>query len=183
MGALRGWHYMPDHRRDRWAQNLSNLTAFLDMVSHSEGTDRATNPYAVCFGYKHTIVDFSDHPSENTIDHPVEWPGESISFLGPDYVGMISTAAGKYQITLHTWRALAAALNLPDFSPQSQDAGATLLIKQKGALDLVNSGQVAAAIAKCASIWASLPGSTAGQPTRLLGALVTSYTDHGGAFA
>jgi muramidase (phage lysozyme) len=133
---------------------MSNLSAFLDMISHSEGTDRAPDPYRVVFGFKHTIQDLSDHPANTG-----EWKGEPLDFLGPDYVGMISTAAGKYQITRHTWQSLKVALNLLDFGPASQDAAATLLIKQRRALDAVESGRIAGAIELCNGVWASLPGS------------------------
>lgn len=156
----------------------SNIIAFLNMISHSEGTDRVPDPYRCCFGFKHTIADMSDHPAVTG-----EWKGEQLDFLGPTYAGLISTAAGKYQITKHTWLALKEALNLPDFSAQSQDAAATLLIKQKGALDAINGGRVADAIALCHEVWASLPGSTSGQPQKTLASLVQYYTGNGGAFA
>lgn len=157
---------------------MSNLSAFLNTISHSEGTDRAPDPYRVCFAFRHTIADMSDHPAVTG-----EWKGEPLDFLGPTYAGLISTAAGKYQITKHTWQALQGALNLPDFSPASQDAAATLLIKQKGALEAVNGGCVADAIALCHNVWASLPGSTSGQPQKTLASLIQNYTNNGGAFA
>jgi muramidase (phage lysozyme) len=157
---------------------MSNLSAFLTMISHSEGTDRAADPYRVCFGFKHTIAELSDHPAITG-----EWSGEPLDFLGPTYAGLISTAAGKYQITKHTWEALKTALSLHDFSAASQDAAATLLIKQKGALDLVNGGQVADAIGLCHNVWASLPGSTSGQPQKTMASLVANYTSNGGGFA
>lgn len=157
---------------------MSNLSAFLDTIAHSEGTDKVADPYRCCFAFRHTIADLSDHPAATG-----EWKGESLDFLGPNYAGLISTAAGKYQITLHTWEALKGALNLPDFGPQSQDAAATLLIKQKKALDLVNGGQFAEAVSLCHGIWASLPGSTSGQPQNSLASLVANYTANGGGFA
>lgn len=155
-----------------------NLTAFLATIRHSEGTDRAPDPYAVCYGYKFTITDFSDHPTVLGV-----WHGESLANLGPAYAGKVSTAAGAYQIIKPTWVSLKARLNLPDFAGPSQDAAATELIREAGALDLVNSGQVADAIGKCHGIWASLPGSTSGQPQRSLAELVQAYTTYGGAFA
>jgi muramidase (phage lysozyme) len=91
---------------------VSNLSAFLNTISHNEGTDRAPDPYRVCFGFKHTIADLWDHPAATG-----EWKGEPLDFLGPTYAGLISTAAGKYQITKHMWEALQAALNLADFGP------------------------------------------------------------------
>jgi muramidase (phage lysozyme) len=147
------------------------------MVSYSEGTDKAPNPYAVTFGYKYVISDFSDHP------YPKYWKGEPLDFLGPTYTGLISTAAGKYQITKHTFEALQGALNLPDFGPQSQDRAATLLIQQKKALDLVNAGQIADAIGLCSGVWASLPGSASGQPQQKMADLLDVYGTSGGAYA
>jgi muramidase (phage lysozyme) len=155
-----------------------NQQAFLAMISHSEGTDRAPDPYRVCYGYQHTIVSLSDHPAITG-----EWKGESIANLGPQYAGEVSTAAGKYQINRPTWLNCKVALNLRDFTGPSQDDAALFLIKQKGALDLVNGGQVAAAITLCHGIWASLPGGTSGQPERSFADLIHAYGDAGGAFA
>ncbi len=156
----------------------ANALAFLEMISHSEGTDRIADPYRCCFGFKHIIEDLSDHPSVTG-----EWMGEPLDFLGVAYKGLHSTAAGKYQMTKHTWQACQAALNLPDFTGDSQDRAAILLIKQKGALDLVNGGQIADAIALCHPIWASLPGSIAGQPITPMPTLLAAYSQAGGAYA
>jgi muramidase (phage lysozyme) len=155
----------------------TNLAAFLATIRHSEGTGRAPDPYAVVYGYAFTITDFSDHPAA------LGWHGESLANLGPAYAGKVSTAAGAYQIILPTWRSLKRRLNLPDFTGASQDAAATELIREAGALNLVNTGQVADAIALCHGIWASLPGSTSGQPQRTMAELVHAYTQAGGAFA
>jgi muramidase (phage lysozyme) len=155
-----------------------NLAAFLATVRHSEGTDKAPDPYRVVYGYGHTIQSLSDHPAITG-----EWHGESLANLGPAYAGKISTAAGAYQIIAPTWRTCKRILNLPDFTGPSQDAAATELIREAGALERVNTGQVADAIALCHGIWASLPGSTSGQPQRSLAELVQAYTAAGGAFA
>lgn len=155
-----------------------NLAAFLAMTRHSEGTDKAPDPYRVVYGYGHTIKDLSDHPAVTG-----EWHGESLANLGPAYAGKISTAAGAYQIIVPTWRTCKRILNLPDFTGPSQDAAATELIREAGALDLVNAGRVAEAIGKCHGIWASLPGSTSGQPQRTMADLVHAYAGAGGAFA
>jgi muramidase (phage lysozyme) len=155
-----------------------NLAAFLATIRHSEGTDKYPDPYAVCFAGKFVITDFSDHPA---VLGP--WHGEPLDFLGPAYVGKVSTAAGAYQIIRPTWVALKHALGLHDFGPDAQDAAATRLIYDAGAIDLVNGGQVADAIARCSGIWASLPGSTSGQPQQKLADLISAYADKGGAFA
>jgi muramidase (phage lysozyme) len=156
----------------------ANLHAFLLMIQRSEGTTQALNPYACTFGYKFTITDFSDHPYVLG-----NWLGEPLDFLGFAYEGKISTAAGAYQLIAPTWRALKKMLGLPDFSIASQDAAATELIREAGALDLVKSGNIAESIGLCRHIWASLPGSTAGQPTQSLANLISAYMDAGGAFA
>lgn len=148
------------------------------MLSHSEGTDRVQQSYRCCYGFIHTIIDMSDHPAVTG-----EWHGESLSNLGPAYAGLVSTAAGRYQLIKRTWLGCKAVLKLPDFEAASQDAAAIELIREAGALDLVNGGEVQDAIAKCSGIWASLPFSTAGQPRRALADLVSAYTSAGGAFA
>ena len=160
-----------------------NMAAFLATIRHSEGTDQKPDPYAVVFGYGHTITDFTDHPAITG-----EWKGVSIAFLGPQYEGEISTAAGAYQITKGTWLALKFQAQrrgepLPDFTGPSQDRGAAILIDQKGATEMIEAGNFAAAIEACHRIWASLPGSTSGQPQSSMLALTVTFTDAGGKLA
>jgi lysozyme len=155
-----------------------NLVAFLATIRHSEGTDQYPNPWSVCFEGKFTITDFSEHPAVLGT-----WHGEPLDFLGPKYVGMVSTAAGAYQLIRPTWEACKKAMHLPDFSPSSQDAAATYLINSKKALNLVTSGQIAAAITLCSGLWASLPGSSSGQPQAKMASLIQAYTTAGGGFA
>jgi muramidase (phage lysozyme) len=155
-----------------------NVAAFLTMISHAEGTDRAPDPYRCCFGFKHTIVNLSQHPAISG-----EWMGESLAFLGANYAHSISTAAGRYQITRPTWSGLQTVLNLPDFTGTSQDDAAIQLIKEHKALDLIFAGRVEDAIAQCSGVWASLPGSKSGQPQRQLVDLIDAYGTAGGSFA
>lgn len=156
----------------------ANCQAFLAMIATSEGTDRKGDPYRVCYGYRHSIEDLSDHPAVTG-----EWKGESLDQLGPDYVGKISTAAGRYQIIKPTWLACKRALKLPDFSPASQDAAALYLVKNRGALADVQAGRVASAIAACRREWASLPGAGYGQPEQRLAKLSDAFTTAGGVLA
>jgi lysozyme len=157
---------------------VTNLEAFLTTISASEGTDKYPDPYRVCFSGKHTIADLSNHPAVTG-----EWHGEPLDFLGPKYQGEVSTAAGRYQITKSTWLGIQLVLRLPDFGPASQDAAATLLIKERGALNLVNAGMISAAIRLCATEWASLPGNNAGQPQHQVADLLQWYRNAGGALA
>lgn len=156
-----------------------NTLATLLMLQFSEGTDKARNPYAVCFGYSHTITNFSNHPKLTG-----EWAGERLpdamcknAGFGP---GCISTAAGAYQIIKPTWAAVAKALRLPDFSAESQDAAAVELIRQRGALEDMKAGRIEAVIRKCKNEWASLPGNYAKQGQRTVGDLVAVYQNFGG---
>lgn len=160
----------------------TNTRAFLDMIATSEGTRWAADSYRVCFGYRHTIADLSDHPAVSG-----EWRGEKLSDamckgagFGP---GCVSTAAGRYQLTKPTWLGAKRALGLTDFSAASQDAAAVYLIRQRGAIDEVQAGNLEKAIALCAKEWASLPGAGYGQTERRLSTLTAAYTDAGGMLA
>lgn len=155
-----------------------NLAAFLAMIRQAEGTARTADPYRVCYGYRHTIQNLADHPAITG-----EWRGESLANLGAAYVGKVSTAAGAYQIIRPTWTQCKRALGLPDFTPQSQDAAAVYLIKNRGALADVQNGRIETAINKCRDEWASLPGGTSGQPQRRVSELLAAYSNAGGYFA
>lgn len=160
----------------------TNVAAYLDLIAWSEGTAGRGDGYRICYGYRHTIRDLSDHPAVTG-----EWKGEKLSDamckgagLGP---GCVSTAAGRYQLIRPTWLACKRALGLPDFSPTSQDAAAVYLIRQRGAIDDVRAGRVAEAVDKCRREWASLPGAGYGQGERKLSQLVAAYQDAGGVLA
>ena len=58
----------------------------------------------------------------------------------------------------------AKQLGLKDFSPKSQDAVALQQIKERGALPMIDRGDIRQAIDRCGrNIWASLPGAGYGQ--------------------
>ena len=159
-----------------------NIAAFLGMIRQAEGTDNSADPYAVCYGYRHTIRNFDNHPAITG-----EWRGERLpdamcrnAGFGP---GCISSAAGAYQIIKPTWVNVAGALRLPDFSPASQDEACVELIRRRGALQDVQAGRVASAINKCRNEWASLPGNFAKQGQRSQGDLIAWYMQNGGTTA
>ena len=56
-----------------------------------------------------------------------------------------------------------ARSGLKDFSPKSQDAVALQQIKERGALPMIDRGDIRQAIDRCSNIWASLPGAGYGQ--------------------
>jgi muramidase (phage lysozyme) len=92
-----------------------------------------------------------------------------------------STAAGRYQILERYFDVYKQQLNLPDFSPASQDAIATQLIRECKALDDANAGRFDVAVFKCKSRWASLPGANyAGQRMNAIADLRDAYVKAGG---
>ena len=153
----------------------TNQKAFLDMIAFSEiGAALlavSDNGYNVIVGSTaenpDLMPDYNDHPRK----------------LVTLQNGIKSTAAGRYQLLEHWFDAYKKLLNLPDFSPDSQDAIALQQIKECRAIPDIDAGNIYHAIAKCAHIWASLPGANYGQHENKLAALISAYTDAGGTVA
>jgi len=153
-----------------------NVVAFLATIRHSEGTDKAPDPYRVVFGYTQTISDLSDHPAITG-----EWPGAHYTnIVGHE---IFTTAAGAYQMIRPTWSNLKTRLALADFTAPSQDAAAIELIRQVGAIALIQNGYLNEAVAACHNLWASLPSSSANQPTVSFADLTDAYLSAGGKLA
>lgn len=151
---------------------MSNLSAFLDTIAYSEGTDKPGQPsldrgYDVLVGGA-LFSGYADHPRK-LIDLP--------------RLGIKSTAAGRYQVLARFYDAYKKQLGLPDFSPASQDKIAIQLIRECKALDDVNVGRVTEALAKCKSRWASLPGAGYGQHEHKVETLVSIFKQKGGVVA
>jgi len=151
---------------------MTNLDAFLTAIAISEGTQFIGDR-----GYNCVVGSTPAHPHlfENYADHP-----RIAVRLSPT---LTSTAAGRYQILERFYDAYKASLHLPDFSPSSQDAIAMQMIRERHALDDVMTGRLESAVAKCTSIWASLPGNTYGQHQNTLASLQSAYTQSGGTLA
>ena len=148
-----------------------NLKAFLDMLAYSEGTDNGRQPtknhgYDVIVGGE-LFTSYADHPRKLVNLRP----------------GLASTAAGRYQVLARYFDTYKKQLNLPDFSPESQDAIAIQLIKECGAIRDVEAGYIDIAITKCASRWASLPGADYGQHENDKSRLIAAYQKAGGLVA
>lgn len=94
-------------------------------------------------------------------------------------------AAGAYQFLPTTWADLRRryAWALPDFSPASQDAGAVLLIHDRGALDDVLAGRFDEAIAKLRPTWTSLPGAAENSGRYTMARALEVYRRYGGELA
>ncbi|HAR08376.1 peptidoglycan-binding protein [uncultured Cobetia sp.] len=150
-------------------QAEANLRAFLAMIAHAEGTDRYGDQdgYDVMVGGM-LFTDYSDHPNRRV------WL--------PAY-GIHSSAAGRYQILHRFWVHYRDQLGLPDFGPESQDRYAIQQLRERRAYDDVLAGRIRDAIAKCANIWASLPGAGYGQREVAAGSLVAFYQERGGCLA
>ncbi len=151
---------------------MSNLDAFLDMVAHSEGTwnigDRGYDCLVGSTAQAPSLfVSYADHPRIRVQVRPDLW----------------SSAAGRYQILARYFDAYKKSLGLPDFSPASQDAIATQMIREQGAMADVAAGRFDAAVAKCANIWASLPGAGYSQHENKLADLRHAFTTAGGVVA
>lgn len=151
----------------------NNVTAFLDMLAISEGTsDIGDNGYNVLVGstlhYPHLFSSYADHPRIKV------WIQS---------INTYSSAAGRYQIIENTFDFYKEKLGLKDFSPASQDAIATEIIKEHSSITDIESGHIENAIYKLSSQWASLPGNNYGQHENKLSDLEDAYLDSGGMLA
>lgn len=126
-----------------------NVRNFLNMIGSAEGTDK--HGYNTLFG---------GGRMESLADHP------RILFDFKETTGRPNktTAAGRYQFLTTTWDEQAKKLGLPDFGERSQDLAAINLLRERGILPDVLSGNWETAVKKSGPIWASLPSSTYPQP-------------------
>lgn len=119
--------------------------AMLEAIAHAEGT---TDSYNIQFtGTKFT--EYADHPRQ------IKCSNE-----------LCSDAAGRYQFLSTTWDGLKDKLNLPDFSPESQEKAAIELLKESGAAAKLQDGDVDGAMCAAGKVWASLPCNDYGQPQK-----------------
>ena len=156
-----------------------NRTAFLAMIGWSEGT--RTDPLTQHDGYDVIVTgingpsvftDFSDHPFAHGRPPVVV-----------NHAGLESTASGRYQLLLHWWLLYRASLELLDFSPASQDAVALQQIRERGALPLIDAGNIQLAIQRCSNLWASFPGAGYAQPEQQMDRLIVAFVAAGGKVA
>lgn len=144
--------------------NHPQIQAFLRVIRRGEGTADPTGYYRLFGGG--TFTDTSWHPN-------VRVP----------FRNTYSTAAGAYQFLYRTWIETAKAMELPDFSPLSQDLGALGRLAYRNAIDDIVAGNFEAAILKTAKEWASLPGSPYGQPTISMQTALNTFIGSGGQVA
>ena len=133
------------------------------MLAWSEGLDNGrqktrNHGYDVIVGGE-LFTDYSDHPRK-------------LVTLNPK---LKSTGAGRYQLLSRWWDAYRKQLGLKDFSPKSQDAVALQQIKERGALPMIDRGDIRQAIDRCSNIWASLPGAGYGQFEHKADSLIAKF--------
>ncbi|MEN9809530.1 MAG: hypothetical protein RLZZ488_1097 [Pseudomonadota bacterium] len=147
----------------------ANMHAFLDVIAYAEGTDRQGKGG----GYN---VNYSGATFNSYSRHPM-WLICS---------GYCSDAAGRYQIKSDTWGDVRRELNLPDFSPRSQDRAAVQLIKWRGGYDDVERidgvNSFSNALYAVRYEWASLPHSPYGQPIKSVGELWAKFKEYRGRY-
>lgn len=154
---------------------MDNIRAFLDMIAFSEIgpalLSKSDNGYNVIVGSTPSnpilFHNYKDHPRKSVLVRP----------------GLVSTAAGRYQILAKCFDFYRTALHLKDFSAESQDAIAIRMIKECRAYIDIDEGRVQDAIRKTKSRWASFPGSGYGQHEHKMQTLVDAYINAGGKIA
>ena len=143
--------------------------AFLDMLA-VEGTDNGrqktrNHGYDVIVGGE-LFTDYSDHPRK---------------LVTLKFQKLKSTGAGRYQLfSLKLVGFYRKKFGLKDFSPKSQDAVALQQIKERGALPMIDRGDIRQAIDRCSNIWASLPGAGYGQFEHKADSLIAKFKEAGG---
>ncbi len=145
------------------------LKAFLDLIAWSEGTDdgrQKTNDhgYDVIVGGE-LFSGYKDHPRVKV------WL---------EKLKVYSTAAGRYQVLARYFDVYKKQLLLNDFSPACQDLIAIQMIKECGAINDIETGDIRAALKKCKSRWASLPAAGYGQHEHSEQTLIAKFISLGG---
>lgn len=134
----------------------------------------------------------SESPGYNTMygggqfEGYTDHPRKAVPITTGPNVGKTSSAAGRYQFLGSTWDEVKREAGLPDFSPESQDAGAwhlaTKTYKAKTGRDLAGdlekaqgNPQAIAGIGKYLSgVWTSLPGGI--EPNRATGSFAQRFS-------
>ena len=142
--------------------------AFLDMLAWSEGTDNGrqktrNHGYDVIVGGE-LFTDYSDHPSQTCHAKPKTQINRRRTLPASfPLVGCLPQAAWPERL-----------------SPKSQDAVALQQIKERGALPMIDRGDIRQAIDRCSNIWASLPGAGYGQFEHKADSLIAKFKEAGG---
>jgi len=175
----------------------SKLAAFLDLIAWAEGT--STDPCTKADGYDiiaaginaaRVFTDYSTHPFHHGRPPIIVRDAQPALYGEPDPLQpgvprlirgpipkRISTAAGRYHITLPTWYHLEAVRTLGTFSPHNQDTGALQLLIECHAYEAIERGDIQVAIEAAAFTWFSLPASLKAAGPRTLTWLLSTYDE------
>lgn len=172
----------PENPAPDWTSPDDSLAAFLWMIRNSEHDRRdvlSGDDYTKAYG-RRRFYDMTDHPSLTGELSGLRLSNEMCRAAGLS-PGCTSNAAGAYQIVVGTWNRVRKAGQwgdyLPDFGPASQDEAARRLLIERGALQRLEAGDFAGAVAAASKEWASLPGSRAGQPQRDFSEVISFYEE------
>lgn len=159
----------PRNQNDPLALSLKSpsVKAMLDTIAYAEATMNDQG-YQTQFGFQYF---------DNLNDHPRR-------IICKEYKGdwLCSSAAGRYQILQKTWDRIAKKINARDFTPYEQDRAAVHLLAENNALELtakkfLSQTDFKKVLSRINTIWASLPGSPYGQPTRSAKDLYMVYVE------
>ena len=136
--------------------------AFLDMLAWSEGTDNGrqktrNHGYDVIVGGE-LFTDYPDHPRK-------------LVTLNPNSINRRRTLPASFPLVDVT----AKQLGLKD--PEKSDAVALQQIKERGALPMIDRGDIRQAIDRCSNIWASPPGAGYGQFEHKADSLIAKFKE------
>ena len=134
------------------------------MLARSEGTDNGrqktrNHGYDVIVGGE-LFTDYSDHPRKSCHAKP------------KNQINRRRTLPASFLLV----DAYRKQLGLKDF-PKSQDAVALQQIKERGALPMIDRGDIRQAIDCCSNIWASLPGAGYGQFEHKADSLIAKFKE------
>jgi muramidase (phage lysozyme) len=181
---------------DRYAEafrlNLSlpgNVNAFIGAIRFAEGTS-APEGWRALYGWRkgrddRLFTDLSAHPRRRfwIVTGEEVQPGEP---FGPTET---TTAAGALQINWPTWSDYTTWRVRQGLAPDMFDqvgqtgCGVWLLKERAHCYEDVIAGDFEVAVAKASIVWASLPGSLAGQHPRAMTEVKTAYLNCGGLVA
>jgi muramidase (phage lysozyme) len=152
-----------------------NLKAFLDMIAVSELGEALMA--ASDDGYNVIVGSTPRNPIlfDSYADHP-----RRVIELRIKGKALKSSAAGRYQLLARYFDAYRRQLDLPDFSPTSQDIIAIQQIRERRALPDIEAGRFVSAVRKVKNIWASMPGAGYGQHENAIERLQAAYLKAGG---
>lgn len=120
----------------------ARVAAMLKLIRFAEHQNERDDVYFLLYGGRQRFADTRRHPNRAI----TAW-------------GHTSTAAGAYQILYPTWKEAFDKGQVNDFTKASQDKLARLKLQSRGALKLVQDGEIERAITLLRSEWTSLPGA------------------------